>query len=61
MPADRDPRTDPRKGDALKKGNTTRTVEARVEETVNWNGNNWGWLSCWREWAKNAEVIHRAE
>lgn len=54
----RDPRLDPRKGDVLQKGNRKRVVEMRVENTVNYNGERWCWITTWQDWAKKAEVLH---
>lgn len=69
MPADRDPRTDPRPGDVLRTSRDERIVNAVTKTYVEvhtkriYQGANWLYpsLGQFRKWAKNAEVIHRAE
>lgn len=68
---ERDPRIDPRPGDVLKRGKSTRTLT--VDEL--WplrglmllaNGSKWSnhrkWMTLhqWEQWAKTATVIKRA-
>ena len=52
----RNPRTDPRKGDVLKKGKTTRTITSRVDICVEVN-NRWIWLESWIKWAKGSTIL----
>ena len=57
----RDPRVTPKRGDRLMARGTTRRVDGVVVNTVNYNGNNWCWLSTWQRWARIAEVLERAK
>jgi hypothetical protein len=67
----RDPRTDPRPGDVLRKGSTQRTVVAVFGNCVTCCVEGMGatrrggyiapWLSQFRRWAKDAEVLDTAE
>ena len=64
--SDRDPRTNPQKGDVIKKGRCRRT---RYREVTEWHG-WWGFyktsehsspkdicLDQWQAWARDAEVV----
>jgi hypothetical protein len=67
----RDPRVDPQPGDALRKGNETRRVVARYDRDGGCGYLDcelrvdgiarmpvFPWLSQWRRWAKDAEVVN---
>lgn len=60
--------TDPRPGDVVKKGNLTRRVTGVDGYEITWyregaysNMRRDCWISTWREWCRNAEVIHAAD
>lgn len=69
----RDPRVDPRAGDVFVKGSgraeITRatgmslvfTFEGRFSDCIPMKAWNEEWVPSFREWAKDATVIHRAE
>ena len=71
MPADRDPRVDPRPGDVVRKGRITRFVTEgyrgrivyakRVSEVPRASGSFSCWITTWQDWARNATVLHVAE
>lgn len=71
---ERDPRIDPRSGDALRKGKETREVTRLMcrKDGVPWKletrctatDRTWPWtgyptVGQWRRWAKDAEVVKR--
>lgn len=66
--SERDPRVDPQIGDVLRKYYTTRTITRRAVDMV-WCRDLTGnvkkdlrpWVDQFQRWAKDAEVIHRAE
>lgn len=76
MSTERDPRTDPRPGDVMRKGKETREVvrmQTRNDGVV-WRlvtrctatDRNWQWdgypiMDQWRRWAKGAEVVKNAD
>ena len=66
MPSERDPRKDPKPGDVLRNGFKTLHVLFSDSRMVRYklgalkpvlHADSEGW----REWAKDAEVIHRAD
>lgn len=73
MSNERDPRTDPKPGDALQvRVRWQKRIRSVVMIEINSTGTPWvhyhkktkfgaSRLIEWREWAKNAEVIHAAE
>ena len=71
MPAERDPRVDPRPGDAMRKGKIARFVTERdgnhiiyarkVGEVPRASGSFTCWITTWQDWAKDATVLHVAE
>jgi len=65
----RDPRTDPRPGDGLRKGKRERHVLAgppfqpcEIRYAISQNGllQHGCWITTWKDWARDAEVIHIA-
>lgn len=66
----RDPRLDPRAGDVLMNRGVRREAQ-RVSESgesvrsfflsPRWRHTEWAPITTWRKWAKNAEVLYRAE
>ena len=71
MPSERDPRKDPKPGDVLFGNNggrkERRTVTAVAVKMVMYTKRADGYmesmrpLRSWQSWAKDAEVIHRAD
>jgi hypothetical protein len=65
----RDPRTTPIAGDVLRKGRWTRRVESIAEcgsafmvlYTNGQPGTAGAWITTWRKWAKDAEVVSLGE
>lgn len=65
----RDPRIDPRNGDVLRFGKFLREVTGRSMHEVTYTRyspsarkpHQGCWISTWQDWARKAEVIHRAE
>ncbi len=62
----RDPRIDPRPRDVIEKGSKQRQVTERNGNEITYQ-NKWGlsgarrgscWITTWRDWAKDSEVIH---
>lgn len=66
---ERDPRKDPKVGDAVLNGRFLRTVYVRCDETIRYRRRccdftgyaNTCSIKRWLKWAKNAKVIHHAE
>jgi hypothetical protein len=68
--SERDPRVDPRKGDELSRGRSCRRVAVSRDGVVLYDETTVDLdhdlivpilLRSWRKWAKDAEVISRAE
>ena len=71
MPAERDPRLDPRPGDVVRKGRISRFVlerdgnridyAKRVGGVSRFSGSFGCWITTWQDWTRGATVLHVAE